>query len=957
MRKRGPDRPAYVVGIGGSAGGIEAFEQFFSHMPVDTGMAFVVVQHMDPVHKAMLSELLQRITQMKVTSIEPGMRVEPNCVYVIPPNRDVAIIGGVLQLKEPSAPRGLWLPIDFFLRSLAEDQEEKAVAVILSGMGTDGTLGLKAIKEKLGMTMAQSIESAKFGGMPRSAIESGLVDYVDAADRLPAKLVDYAAHQFGTPRRVEAFTEKTTSAVQTIMGLVRVRTGHDFSLYKRETLMRRIKRRMDVHLIDKITDYVKYLRDNPQEIDLLFKEMLIGVTNFFRNPEAYDALKQHLCESMKKDGGPGGTIRAWIVGCSTGEEAYSVAIVLKECAEAMSPPGGVDIQVFATDIYKDAIEVARRGVYDSNIAADVSPERLERFFVKEDEKYRLRKDIREMIIFAPHSVIADPPFTQMDLVCCRNLLIYFSGDLQKKVLPVFHYSLKPGGILFLGTSETISGFNDLFSSLDNKWRVFQRKELPFKHHAMLEFPPTRAYPACGPARAEEPELSVSDLAERILMQDYTPPAVLVNEGGDVLFVNGRTGKYLEPAPGKAAMNIHTMAREGLRYDLAGAVRKALVERNDVSVKGLHVKTNGDEQIIDLTVKPINKPESMQNLAIVVFEDVAPVRRARRSRTEAGDAPLRVAGLEHELAYTKERLQTTIEEMEASREELQATNEELQSTNEELQSTNEELTTSKEELQSLNEELVTVNAELQAKVDELSHSNNDMRNLLNSTQIATIFLDRELRIRRFTPQATKMIKMIEGDIGRPITDLVVNIGYDRLADDAATVLRTLSPTDVEVRTKDGQWYLMRTMPYRTVDDVIDGVVMTFTDIAALKRLEDATNLSRYVMDTVREPMLILDSEFKVVQGNRSFFETFRVSPEETIGKEFFELGDRQWDMPALRDLLESILPQETEFEGYIVEHDFPSIGPKKMILNARRMRMAEGESQLILLAMDDITEKP
>jgi len=963
MRGKEPEpKPTHVVGIGGSAGGLEAFEEFFSHMPPDSGMAFVVIQHMDPVHKAMLSELIQRTTRMKVATIESGTKVEPNCVYVIPPNADIAIVDGALQLTQPSAPRGLWLPIDFFLRTLAEDQEEKAVAVILSGMGTDGTLGLKAIKEKLGMTMAQDVDSAKFAGMPRSAIEAGLVDYVGPADRLPEMLVDYASHKMEIPTRARGVSEKTATAMQKILTVLRQRTGHDFSLYKRETLMRRIKRRMSVHLLDKMNDYLKFLTEHKDEIDHLFKELLIGVTNFFRNPEAYDALKEQMLAYLAKDGGPERSIRAWVVGCSTGEEAYSIAIVLKECVESVAPGGGIDIQIFATDIDKDAIEVARRGVYDTNITMDVTPERIQKFFVKDEDKYRLRKDIREMIIFAPHSVIADPPFTKMDLVCCRNLLIYFSSELQKKVLPVLHYSLKPGGILFLGTSETVSGFTDLFASVDGKWRIFRRKELPTKHYPALDFPSAR--PQVGEVRAprhEEVEVSVSDLAQRILMQDYTPPAVLINEDGAVLFVNGRTGKYLEPSPGKAEMNIYSMAREGLRYELAGAVRKAFTERVEVTVKRIRVKTNGDEQTINLTVKPINKPDPMRHVALVTFEDVMPMKRARRpaqGEPEAEKAP-RVAELEQELVYTKERLQTTIEEMEASQEELQATNEELQSANEELQSTNEELTTSKEELQSLNEELVTVNAELQSKVDELSYANSDMHNLLNSTQIATVFLDRGLAIRRFTPPATKIIKMIESDIGRPITDLVQNLRYDRLHEDVTEVLDTLTLKEVPVQTKDGEWFLMRVLPYRTGDNVIDGVVMTFSDITTLKHLEalnESGRLATGVMGTVRESLLVLDADLSVVAANRSFYRVFQTTERATVGTKLYELGDGQWDIPALRELLDNILPQTSEFEDFVVEHDFPKVGHKKMLLNARRLMAVEGEQPLILLAMDDVTER-
>ncbi|MBN2505336.1 MAG: PAS domain-containing protein [Verrucomicrobia bacterium] len=842
-----PSRPARpgrmpfpIVGIGASAGGLEALEQFLAHVPAGSGMAFVIVQHLDPTHKGIMPELLQRATVMKVIQVKDRTRVRPDCVYVIPPNKDMSILHGVLHLLEPAAPRGRRLPIDFFLRSLALDQQERSIGVILSGMGSDGTLGLRAIKEKAGVVLVQEPASAKFDSMPRSAMDAGLADIVAPVEELPGKIVAYL-HRAPLMGRTEvALEHKTQSALEKAVILLRAHTGHDFSLYKRNTLYRRIERRMGIHQIHKMATYVHYLQENSQELDLLFKELLIGVTNFFRDPAAWEQLRTQAIPTLLANRSPGQALRAWVPGCSTGEEAYSLAIVFKEAIEQSKPKGNFALQIFATDLDRDAIDKARQGVFPANIAADVSPERLNRFFAKNEHGYQVRKEIRDLVIFAPQNLIMDPPFTKLDILSCRNLLIYLAPEVQKKLIPLFHYSLNPSGILVLGSAETIGGATDLFAPLGGKSRLYRRTESALPSEP-VEFPSSfsAASPGAVEARpAPHPPSSLESLADQLVLQRYAPPAVLVNDKGDIFYISGRTGKYLEPPAGRANWNLFAMAREGLRYELAGAFQKALRQQQSVTLHGLKVGTIGGEQCVEVTLQRLEEAGPLQGLVMIVFTDMAPPLAAkaavRASKPHAGIA--RVAELEQELQQVRAEARTTHEEMQTSQEELRSANEELQSTNEELQSTNEELTTSKEEMQSLNEELQTLNTELQAKVDELSRASNDMKNLLDSTDIATLFLDKELHVRRFTSQATSLFKLIPGDVGRPITDLVSNLNYPTLGDDVREVLRTLASTEKPVAARDGRWFTMRIMPYRTLDDRIDGVVITFGDITAAKTLE-------------------------------------------------------------------------------------------------------------------------
>ena len=901
------EAPFPIVGIGASAGGLAAFEAFFAGMPADTepGMAFVLVQHLDPDHKSILTELIRRYTRMAVFEVWDGMVVQINCAYIIPPGRDMAFLNGALQLLEPTAPRGQRLPIDFFFRSLAQDQHEHAIGIILSGTGSDGTQGLRAIKAEGGMVMAQNPASTEYEGMPRSALSTGLVDYELPPSEMPAQLIAYVKHAFGRPPTQPATVTppQIENALKKTLILLRAETGHDFSQYKPNTIRRRIERRMAVHRIANFDDYVRSLRQMPDELEALFRDLLIGVTSFFRDPEAFQVLEKQVIPQLFAGQHAGSVIRIWVPGCSTGEEAYSLAILLAERQQALKQ--SYQVQVFATDIDSRAIATARQGVYPASIAADLTPERLARFFTAEPggNAYRVHKGLRDLLVFSEQSLIKDPPFSKLGLISCRNLLIYLDADLQKRLIPLFHYALNPGGTLFLGTSETVGEFADLFASLDRPARLYQRRE---NRHGLQRpdsghfLPPQSALDAARPP-VNKPifpvKLPLRELTEQAILREVALVAALVNAQGDVLYLHGRSGLYLEPPTGvvSGVSNLLNMARVGLHHGLSVALHQAARTQATVRSPGLRVKTNGDFTTVNLTVSPlrINRAAPTEPpLYLVLLEKAepgiagsgepahsvgrVPAHGAAGGAGDAGsgepdgsvpapdgatpdsasDTEARIAVLQQELRAKEDFLQTTNEELETSNEELKSSNEEMQSVNEELQATNEELETSKEELQSVNEELATVNGELRSKVADLSRTNNDMTNLLAGSGIATVFVDFHLRILRFTPAATQLINLIPSDVGRPVGHLLSNlVGYDRLVADTRSVLDTLIPKEQEVQTTEGNWYLLRILPYRTVENMIEGAVITFVDITEMQRTRVAL---RQANDQLRLAVVVRDA---------------------------------------------------------------------------------------------------
>jgi two-component system CheB/CheR fusion protein len=805
---------------------------------VPSGLAYIVVQHLDPTHKAMLTELLQRVTAIRVREAEMAMPVESDVIYVIPPNTELTVVGGRLHLSDPSQPRGLRLPIDVLFCSLARDQGERAIGVVLSGMGSDGTLGLQAIKSQGGLALVQDPATAQFDSMPRSAIAAGACDIVAPAAELPHRILMISAAPVVTAGPTMCAEEDREHSLAAVLALLRAHSKRDLSLYKTRTLKRRIDRRMGIHGLNTMAAYEAFVRQNPQELDLLFKEMLIGVTNFFRDPGVWEEFKSSVLPGLLARSAPEMGLRAWVVGCSTGEEAYSLAMVFREVAEAQATPEPRTLQIFATDLSADAIAVARGGRYSVKIAEDITPERLNRFFSADGDGYLIGKDIRDTVLFAQHDVIHDPPFTRLDILSCRNLMIYFNSVLQQRLLPLFHYVLRPGGVLMLGESETVGRSAALFAPLNPKSRLYLRNDSTAASGS-VDFPVSRAISRRTNAQelamphpiSRVPNLQL--LADHVLLQEFSPPAVLVSEHGDIVYISGRTGKYLEPAAGKANWNIHVMARPAIRAQLAAALRQALQDKKTIELRGLRLEEDG-HFALDMTIRALLEPQALEGTAMIVFRDVAlpPAGKPRGKRSAGSVDPM----LHDELARAREEIRVLRQEMRASQEELQSANEELQSTNEELQSANEELTTSKEESQSMNEELQAVNVELHSKLDDLALAQSDMQNLLNSTDIATLFLDSSLNVRRFTDHISRIIHLREADIGRPLSELASTLIYPQLQADVRETLRTLAFSEKQIETTDGKWFTVRIMPYRTVSNIIQGVVITFVDITAAKTLE-------------------------------------------------------------------------------------------------------------------------
>ncbi len=953
-----------IVGIGASAGALKACEGFFTNLPPDSGAAFVIVIHLDPSHSSIFVELLQKYTQMPVFEAVNGMTVEPNCVYTIPPKADIAIQHGKLQLLEPSRPRGVHLAIDLFFRSLAEDQGESAVCIILSGTGTDGTSGLRAVKAELGMVMVQDPATAEFDAMPKSAADTGLADYVLPVEQLPAQLLAYMKGSYQMKNaEAPAVRDSGRDSLGEVLDILRIQTGHDFSLYKRGTIGRRIERRMNVNQVASITEYVHFLQNNPGETQILFRELLINVTSFFRDPEVFAILKEQTLPELLAGKPENYTVRVWAPGCATGEEVYSLAIVLRECMDDLKRE--FRVQIFGTDLDEDAIATARRGVYPLNINADISPERLSSFFITEDESYKIRKDIRDAAVFATHDVAKDPPFAKLDLICCRNLLIYLEVPLQKRLLSLFHHLLQPGGILLLGSAETLGELADYFTVVDQKWRIFQRKESQDLPRATDVYPIISSSPGTGPgaSRFHAPEagrLNIPQVLEKELLEKYAPPSVVINDKAEVVYVHGRTGKYLEPAPGQPPWNVFDMAREGLRYELKSAIQEATAVQAEVVRDRVLVVSDSSAEFVKLTVRPITGSRSLEGLLLVMFESQGPLEsQTRDAKPEQASTTEPTSLLEQELSQTRQLLQATVRDMEASYQEVASTNEELLSTNEELQSSNEELETSKEEMQSLYEELVTVNSELRIKIDELSQSNSDLNNFLNSTEIAAVFLDNELKIRRFTPLATQMFNLLPVDVGRPLEHIASNLAEVSVIEDARGILSTLELSHKEVRTKQGIWHMMRILPYRTEKNVVEGVVITFTDIneqkTALAQVErkiaEATEFNQQLLESSPLGIITYNSSGQVAYVNDASADIFGGRKEQILQPKFNNL--EPWKQQGTLDIAKQVL--ETGIARQLQVH-IQSIFGKNVWLDLKFSRFTSGGEPHLLMIYDDITDR-
>jgi two-component system CheB/CheR fusion protein len=989
-----------VVGIGASAGGLEAFLQLLRHLPEDTGMAFVLVQHLDPKHESKLPELLSRATKLPVSEAAEGMEVRPDQVYVIPPATNMAIERGLLRLTPRSDGRGQHLPLDFFFRSLAKDRQTKAIGVVLSGTGSDGTLGLAEIKAVGGLTFAQDQESAKYTGMPLSAINNGCVDFIFPPEGIAQELPRIGRHPYLAPPRATPEGDGPVStdqeAFRKILTLLRSAFDVDFSQYRETTIKRRITRRMVLHTHDTLANYARQLEQAPAEVEALYQDILINVTSFFRDPGMFEALKGSVFPEILKTKDGSTPLRIWTPGCSTGQEAYSLAMALLEFLE--DKPAAPAIQIFATDLSDTvSLERARAGHYPDSIEGEVSPERLRRFFKKEDGGYRIIKSIRDQCVFAKHNLATDPPFSRMDLISCRNVLIYLAPPLQKRIIPAFHYALCSTGFLVLGSSETVGPFSDLFDVVDKPYKIYVKQATALRqypHFSAEEYLARRSVGGKGVSPHPPSQADWQTQADRIVLGEYAPVGVLVNDRLEVLQFRGRTGPYLEPPTGEASFSLLKMAREGLFGEMQAGIAAAREQNEIVLRPGVRVRDEGRIRIVDLKIIPVHLPDTREAYFLILFEEPQPpsaneltrgsgralrqglgnlwpriAQRWRGLREALSQVPARespppeegeLVQLRREVAAMREHQQSIIEQQEASNEELRSANEEVLSSNEELQSTNEELETAKEELQSVNEELTTVNEQLQSRNAELSQLNNDLNNFLGSAQIAILMLGSDLHIRRFTPTAGTVLNLLPTDVGRPIGDLRRTVDVPDLEELIREIIKTAQVKTRECRDREGRWYGLHIHPYRTADNRIDGAVVALLDINDTKRaqeqLRESTDYAEAIVDTVREPLLILRGDLRVKSANQSFYRAFGVSPEQTEDRRLYELGNGQWDIPRLRMLLEEMLPSGNTIEDFEVEHDFLNIGCRTMRCNARRLVQKEGGTELILLAIEDISER-
>jgi two-component system, chemotaxis family, CheB/CheR fusion protein len=1069
-----------VIGIGASAGGLAALKTFLSYVPEDSGLTFVVVVHLSPDHESHLAELLQPQVHVPVQQVVETIPLEANHVYVIPPNANLNAIDTHLRLSKLEERRQERAPIDHFFRTLASAHDGRSIAVVLTGTGSDGTLGIKDVKARGGLVIVQDPNEAEYDGMPQSAIATGMADFILPLAEIPAAILRFDQTEPRVPEVGDGgnIPPDEHLLLKHILALLRTRTERDFSHYKPSTVLRRISRRMQLNHIEDMQAYVEVLRDRLEEARALADDLLITVTHFFRDPEVFEKLEKEVVPGFFKGKGQNDVIRVWSVGCATGEEAYSIAIILTEAAARLqSPP---QIQIFASDLHSRSLTRAREGLYSGDIEADVSPERLREFFQQESGGYRIKKEIRDLIVFSPHNILSDPPFSRMDLISCRNLLIYLERDVQLGVTEILHYALNGDGVLLLGSAESVET-SDLFRTIDKRLCLFAKRNGSPREPRLPVFPATgNRFSAEDKRRRNthaEPA-AVGELHQR-LVEHYAPPSILVGPDNKLLHSSQHAGRYMVVPGGKPTMSALKLVREELQLDLQASLHEVREKRQAVDTKPIPVRLDGGLCTVVMHARPALEPEG-EGYALIIFEERAPYQEHGISgQGDTGPLVERIKDLEAQLVSACRQTQTVVDEFDASRERMSASSEEMQSTNEELRSTMEELETSKEELQSLNEELQTVNQQNRHKVEELAQLSGDLQNLLTATDIATLFLDRHLRIMRFTPKLGDLFNVRIMDRGRPIADLTHKLGYPELASDALTVLNRLVPMEREVQDEAGTWYLARVLPYRTNEDRIDGVVITFIDIdarkkaaavvaAAAERLtrmvnvdvvgvlifnEDGTlidsnetyrNMSGYskeeissrkltwrtmtppeyveasedqlknlaahgrispyekeyirkdgsrswmlfagaslgdgtfieycidvsdrkkaeeevvaakyyaesIIETLHEPILVLTPELIVQSANPAFYQHFEVEPATTLGRKIYDLGNRQWDIPALRILLENVLPENHIFEDFEVEHTFEEIGARTMLVNARRL----DKVQLILLGIRDITDR-
>jgi two-component system, chemotaxis family, CheB/CheR fusion protein len=978
-----------IVGVGASAGGLEAFTQLLEELPLDTGMAFVLVQHLAPSHESALPELLARATKMPVLQVTDEMAVEPNHLYVIPPNTNLAIEKQILKL-EPRERSGGSRSIDFFFESLAEDCQECAIAVILSGTASDGTKGAEAIKGEGGIVFAQD-ESAKYDSMPRSAIAAGCVDFVISPAKIARELAwlakqDYLIKPIGdhpsSPKKghaakpkssfQEAHTGAETNGFAEILSLLQDHFGIDFSLYKPNTLQRRILRRTVLNRLETLSEYAALLQKEPKELDALYADVLIGVTSFFRNPEAFELMKTKIFPQLlqRKHEDP---LRVWVPGCSSGQEPFSIAIAYAEFAEKLV--NAPKMQIFATDISERQLNKGQTGLFSKSLVNDVSEDRLQRFFVEENGGYRLVKRMRESVIFARHNLFGDPPFSRLDLISCRNLLIYFEPELQQKVLPLFHYALNPDGLLFLGAAESIGSYLELFEPIDKKWKFFVRKPATTPALHLRFYPgaktPDPRRPASSPLPRSSgggaaPELTAQREAERVTINRFAPPGVLIDDSLQILQFRGETQAFLQPPIGKASFDLLKMARKGLMVPLRTAVEAAKKSRKTVRTEEVLFEQENETTTLAIEVIPLQNVKEPFFLVFFVEERESNCEEAGRKKAapkgkgrsrgrslQTDEQSQRIVSLEHEVTEARAYVQSIQEQYDVSSDELQTSNEEVQSANEELQSINEELETSKEELESTNEELTTVNEEMVSRNRELHRVNNDLLNLQTSVHTAIVLLGSDLAIRRFSPLAEKTFNLTPSDIGRSIGRIKLEFDCPDLEGWVREIIDTATVQHREVRDEEGRWFSLRGRPYKTTENEIDGAVLMLIDIDDLKRTQNELEATHHYADAIVDqvaPLLVLDTSLRVVRANESFLRHFKVSPKETEGRLIYDLGNGQWDIPELRNVLEKILPEKSVLKQFEVEHNFETLGPRILLLDATQL----DHIQNILLSIDDVT---